>query len=230
MFDTYQNMKIMSKQNRTNFTSLPLYKVEKIPKVENERVCGYLKGLMLQLNPAEDEEIIKPVQNNWKGEYEPLYWLFIDNFRNTAKEDNYYAIEITSEGNLFKKTAGLIQQKFKNHNGNLELSLLLVNPEFIAEKWNRKVKDLGQILLTAPFKKAQEIKSPAIEFEFMDTNEGFYNKAFNAAEIYAKKYIDTKNKTKNFLVENKEYNKYLKYCQEIFGIDFSEQFKEGILV
>lgn len=223
MFQFYINMQILNPQNNISFSAIPIGNVNRIPKVEKGIVNGCVEGIISKLDSSDrlDLEAVSQIEKNWQGHYEQLYWYFSGNFRNPAETDSFHSLEFVSDASLGKRIVGLIQHKLKNDKGNFEASLLLIKPDLIAEKKNRKFKSLGEILLGVPFQKAKEANVPAMELEFMDTNEAFYDKIFKKADVKAEKFVDSKTKTKNFLVKNEEFNKYIEYCKKNFGLNFS---------
>lgn len=236
MSEVYQIMKVSSQNNKVNFTSTPIHKVNLI----NVKDGSFIPAVFSQLNPNNqlDAKAIKYIQKTW--EETPLLTDHLyDDFMSVSNSEQYHVIELVNKAPLEQRIVGLIKSRISHvekHNGlelmctgrindvkallelnkpQCSLSLLIVKPEFAKKNMLRKIKDIGELLLGEIFNLAKN--ADASSFVFNAANTDFYNKTFSRA--LADNYIPhPSNTASHFNMKRDTFDKYLAYWKQKFGI------------
>jgi len=210
-------MKISKQNNNINFTSTPLHQI-KIPDINGVLI----KAFISKINPKDklDLQAIKKIEKEWPPEF--IKDEICEHFIRDSKKNSilkYYCIELDKQGPLKDKIISLASS-FTNHNffneGKLDyyLSLIKTKEDFDSLTTDRKIKNIGKIMLGKIFQDAKQENCLSLSFFAYKTSKLFYEKIFN------KIGISFYEKDGDFTIKRKEFDKYIKYVKKKFNIIF----------
>jgi len=214
-------MQISNRNDGTNFTSTPV----RFVNLKNRAKTGdrFVKAVLTKLDPndADDLGALKMAIKNWKAKHS-LGDDFLNKFEAKSRDFGFNAVELISEKPLAKRIVGLVSTSIDDLEGISLFSLetLFAKPNLTKRKWGRKISGIGEIMLAEAIFKAKQANSLTISFTSSTSALEFYTKSFKKAgiELTKKNYIE---KMKNFWIENKDFDKYLKYIEKEYDMNFS---------
>ena len=233
MFGVYLNMKILNQINSPTFKSRPICPLN-LKKTTG--IGDFLSVVFSKLDPGDAEDVlaIKRIQNTWKDFSTitcicPSFLKMAEIFKDKSSFV-YHCIEIPrakstllkraeisfdDEQDLSQRAVSLITSGFDPETRKFTLYYVATKDEYQFENEWRPLKNIGEVAMGAVINEAK--KAGASSFCFKAAQDGFYEKIFERAGIL----FDKNNH--DFTVAQAQFDKYIKYIQQKFCIDFSKQ-------
>ena len=208
-------------KNNLSFTSVPIHKVS-LQKVTKRAENSYANAVFSKLDPLDSGDVValEKIKNVW-GHGSRLVTSIWESFTTeVAGQCQFNAIELKKNRSLDEKIVGLVKSIFLQDGDkkNLYLWSIITKPEFGNKNPNRTIKGVGECMLGEIFNSAKH--SNANNVTFYSDNKGFFKKTFEDAEI---KLVNGKNYTPrngHFVINEKDFDKYINYCKEKYKINF----------
>lgn len=209
-------MKILPQNNNINFTSRPIHRV-KLPKVDGS---GFVDAVFSRLDPndALDIQAVKQITYRWT-DTSMLLDILCDDFHARSQplqNVQYYALETLGETSLAERLVGISEIVLnKAKNNHFKLLYLVVKPEYIFRSSNKKIKNVGKVLLTSLINMAQRCNVKS--FSFVSATNAFYDKVFRNAGIIIPELGQKQARSVN--MGQGEITKYMACYTDLIGSD-----------
>lgn len=220
MFGFCMNMKVLNQNNNIAFKSVPIHHVN----VRNAKTGELIPAMFSKLIPSDpkDYEAISRLSESWEKDSFEIFETFCKHFlgKHHAQptDKQYRCIELLGNEKLDERIIGISETKTEKF-GNLHGAFLFVKPELNATNPKRTIKGIGEVLNAEVFDLAKKLKAPFIDFQSSD--DVFYRATFKPMGVIAHEKSDGISDLTLFVIDEKEFDKYLNYMSDKYKIDFS---------